>query len=153
VLGYQFGFGTPEIEDNYVERCSPICECNRHPMMKNKRMYMDTMFAKVKNIWQNTCAQVYTDGQGHSLFYPMWSRKDAPVTLLKMVHDMQDVPEIVVSDGSGEQTGRQWKKEVNLFHMKSHLMELYSHWQNHLEQEVGFIKTAIKWKMSRVRFP
>jgi hypothetical protein len=65
-------------------------------MMKNKRMYADTMFAKVKSIQQNTCAQVYTDGQGYSLFYPMQTKKDATVTLLKMVHDMQGVSKIVV---------------------------------------------------------
>jgi hypothetical protein len=91
------------------------------------------------------------DGQGCSLFYPLWSKKDAPITLSKMVHDMQGVPEIIVSDGSGEQTGGQWKKEVNLSCMKSHLMEPYSRWQNHLEQEIGIIKTAIKRKMSRAR--
>jgi hypothetical protein len=36
-----------------------------------------------------------------------------------MVHDMQGIPEIIVSDGSQEQTRGQRKKEVNLFHMKS----------------------------------
>jgi hypothetical protein len=65
---------------------------------------MDMMFMKVKSIWQNTCAQVYMDGQGYSLFYPLQSKKDAPITLLKMAYDMQGIPEIVVSNGSGEQT-------------------------------------------------
>jgi hypothetical protein len=67
------------------------------------------------------------DGQGYSLFYPMQSKMDAPVTLSKMVHDMQGIPEIVVFNSSGEQSGGQWKKEINLFHIKSHLTEPYSH--------------------------
>jgi hypothetical protein len=34
-------------------------------------VYANMLFAKIKSIHQNTCAQLYTDGKGYTLFYPL----------------------------------------------------------------------------------
>ena len=38
------------------------------------RFYTDTMFSKTKSLKGNTCAQVYTDGEGFVRAYPMTSK-------------------------------------------------------------------------------
>jgi hypothetical protein len=84
------------------------------PMMRGKKLYTDTMFAKICSLWSNTCAQVWTDGLSYSLLYPLKSKREVPTTVWKMVHDLQAIPEVIVSDGLGEQTGVKWKNEINL---------------------------------------
>jgi hypothetical protein len=68
------------------------------PTMRGKKLYTDTMFAKIRSLRSNTCAQVWTDGLGYSLFYPLKSKREAPTTVWKMVHDLQAIPEVIVSD-------------------------------------------------------
>jgi hypothetical protein len=114
------------------------------PTMRGKKLYTDTMFAKVRSLRSNTCAQVWTDGLGYSLFYPLKSKSEAPTTVWKMVHDLQGIPEVIVSDGSGEQTGAKWNKEVNLIRCRQHLTEHASPWQNRAEREIGEIKRGIR---------
>jgi hypothetical protein len=83
--------------------------------MYGKKLYTDTMFAKACSLQSNTCAQVWTDGLGYSLLYPLKeSKREAPMTVGKMVHDLQAIPEMTVSDGLGEQTGVKWKDKINL---------------------------------------
>jgi hypothetical protein len=61
-----------------------------------------------------------------------------------MVHDLQAIPEVIVSDGLGEQTGVKWKDEINLIRMRHHLTEHASPWQNRAEHKIGEIKHGIK---------
>jgi hypothetical protein len=75
------------------------------PTMCGKKLHTDTIFAKICLLQSNTCAQVWTDGLGYSLFYPLKSKREAPMTVWKMVHDLQAIPDVIVSDGLGEQTG------------------------------------------------
>jgi hypothetical protein len=89
------------------------------------------------------CAQVWTNGLSYSLFYPLKSKIEAPMTVWKMVHDLQAIPEVIVSDGSGEQTGVKWKDKINLIKMRHHLTEHASSWQNRAEREIGEIKNGI----------
>ena len=104
--------------------------------MCGKKLYTDTMFAKIHSLWSNTCAQVWTNGLSYSLFYPL--------TVWKMVHDLQAIPEVIVSDGLGEQTGVKWKDEINLIRTRHHLTEHASPWQNRAEREISEIKRGIK---------
>jgi predicted TIM-barrel enzyme len=61
-----------------------------------------------------------------------------------MVHDLQAIPEVIVLDGSGEQTGVKWKDEINLIRTRHHLTEHASPWQNRAERKIGEIKRGIK---------
>jgi hypothetical protein len=47
--------------------------------------------------------EVWIDGLGYDLFY---LSKSKTTRVWKMVHDLQEgIPKVIVSDGSGEQTG------------------------------------------------
>jgi hypothetical protein len=84
------------------------------PTICGKKLYTDTMFVKICSLRSNTCAQVWTDGLSYSLFYPLNSKRDMPTTVWKMVHDLQAIPEVIVSDSLEEQAGVKWKDEINL---------------------------------------
>lgn len=101
--------------------------------MRGKKLYTDTMLARIHLLWSNTCAQVWTDGLGYSLFCPLKSKREAPTTVWKMVHDLQGIPEVIMLDGSGEQTGMKWREEINMIRARHHLTEPASPWQNRAE--------------------
>lgn len=109
-----------------------------------KKMYTDTSFAKVKSIRQNTCAQDWTDGKGYTLFYPMKSKSEAYTTIPKMVHDMNAIPHIIVSDGAKEESSQRWSKELRLLRAIQHFTEPYSQWQNRAEADIREIKKLIR---------
>jgi hypothetical protein len=70
-----------------------------------------------------------------------------------MVHNMNGIPEILVTDQSGEQTGAKWVQEMNIFRIRRFLTEPYLHWQNLSEREIGIIKAWIKRWTRRRRSP
>lgn len=85
-------------------------------------MYSDTMFSKV-------AAQVWTNRQGFSLFYPIKSKELAHTT----IHDFNAIPTFVITDGAMEETGGAREKEMNHFRIKQKWLEPYSKWQNNAE--------------------
>jgi hypothetical protein len=99
-------------------------------LMIKKKMYTDTAFAKVKSIRQNTCAQNWTDGQAYTLFYPLRSKSEAHTMVSRMVHDMNAIPQIIVSDGAKEEGSLKWNAEIRLIRSRHHVTEPYSQWQN-----------------------
>jgi hypothetical protein len=116
-------------------------------------MYTDTLFAKVKSIRSNTCEQDWTDGNGYTLFYPLRSKQDAYSTVSMMVGDMRGIPEVIVSDNSGEQTGAKWMAEIRHFRSRHHLTEPFSPWQNRAERDIQEVKRGIKRATRRGRSP
>ena len=116
-------------------------------------MYSDTMFAKVKSVRKFSCAQNWTDGQGYTLFYPMKSKGEAPTTISRMVHDMKAIPEVIVTDGAGEERGRVWQAEVNKLRSRQHWTEPYSAWQNRAERDIQEVKKGIRRATLRSRAP
>jgi hypothetical protein len=111
------------------------------PTMRRKRVYTDTLFAGTKSLRGHQAAQVWTDGDGFCLFFPMQSKAHAPDTIWKMIHKIQGIPETVVSDN------QRWMDELNLYHMNHHVTEPYSPWQNKAEAEIREIKRMIKTHM------
>ena len=109
-----------------------------------KKMYTDTSFAKVKSVRQNTCAQDWTDGQGYTLFYPLRSKSEAHTTVSRMVHDMNAIPQIIVSDGAKEEGSQKWNAEIRLIRSRHHVTEPYSQWQNRAEADIREIKKMIR---------
>jgi hypothetical protein len=89
-------------------------------------MYSDTMFSKVKSLQQNSCAQVYTDGQGYSLLYPLKSKSLAWTTIKSLISDMNAIPDAIITDGAMEVTGGHWKKETQDFWILQRFSEPYS---------------------------
>jgi hypothetical protein len=114
------------------------------PMMRGKKLYTDTLFAKICLLWSNTYAQVWINGLSYSLFYLLESKREASTTVWKMVHDLQAIPEVIIPDSLGEQTGVKWKDEINLIETRHHLMQHASQWQNRAEREICEIKYGIR---------
>lgn len=123
------------------------------PTMRGSKMYTDTMFANVKSIHKKVAAQVWTDGNGYCLFYPLNSKSQAHETIHKMVHDMQGIPEVIVKDGSKEQSSAKWNEEINLIRCRQHTTEPFSQWQNKAEAEIRELKRGIKRHTVRSRSP
>ena len=122
-------------------------------MLRDRKMYTDTMFAKIKSARGNTCAQVWTNGQGYDLFYPLRTKADAYSTISRMVHDMDGIPEVIVSDGAAEQNSEKWKAEIRHFRSRHHVTEPYSQWQNRAERNIGELKRGIQAATKRARSP
>jgi hypothetical protein len=118
-----------------------------------RTIYSDTMFSKAKSLKQNTVAQVYTDSQGYALFYPLKSKALAWMTVKSVVTDMNAIPEMIVTDGAMEETGGQWKKEMQHYRIKQRFAEPYSQWQNRAEGKIWEIKRVIRRTMQRQHVP
>ena len=123
------------------------------PMLRDSKVYSDTMFAKVKSIRKHSCAQNWTDGKGYTLFYPMRAKSEAPSTVARMVQDMKAIPEVIVTDGAMEERGRAFEAEVRKIRSKHHVTEPYSQWQNRAEREIQELKKSIKRTTIRSRSP
>jgi len=66
--------------------------------------YSDTLFSGIKSLHGNKCAQVTTNGTLIHV-YPMTSKLEAGDALSRFVQDV-GIPEVIVVDGAGEQTGK-----------------------------------------------
>jgi hypothetical protein len=119
-----------------------------YPILKRK-MYSDTMFSKSKSLRSNTCAQVWTDGMGYSLFYPLKSKSLAWTTVSTMISDINAIPMVVITDGAAEETGGPWKKEMQHYRIKQQWSEPYSQWQNRAESEIRELKRIIRKTVQR----
>ena len=90
--------------------------------------------------------EVWTDGQGFSLFYPIKSKALDHTTIHHMIHDLNATPTVVITDGAR-------KKEMNHFRIKQKWSEPYSQWQNKAESEIRELKRMIRKSMQRENAP
>ena len=111
-----------------IDRRLPSSQPHLSYSVINKRIYSDTMFSKVNSLRMFSAAQVWTDGQGFSLFYPIKSKSMAHTTVHLMVHDLNAIPTVVITDGALEETGGAWKSEMQHFRIKQKWSEPYSQW-------------------------
>jgi hypothetical protein len=86
------------VERRYKTRQSHL----RYPTL-NTRFYTDTMFASTKSIRGNKCAQVFTNGMGYDLFYPLAKESNAADALTEVIRSV-GVPKELVSDGARAET-------------------------------------------------
>jgi hypothetical protein len=118
----------------------------------NMTMYTDTMFATVKSTRGNTCAQIFTDGQGFDTFDPMKGKGEAPDALMKVIRNVGIMKDLV-SDGAPEETRGRWEETVNEFRIRQKRSEPYSQWQNRAESSIREIKKGIKRATRRANSP
>ena len=116
--------------------------------------YTDTLFAKNKSLVGNTCAQMFTDGDGFTYVHPMKSKAQAGEALHKVTKDV-GVPNTIISDGAAEQTGPKthFKQVMKKCHIDSRTTEPYSPWQNKAENSIGIIKGKAKRRRIRRQIP
>ena len=119
------------------------------------RFYTDTLFAKVKSIKGNTCAQVFaTNDIGFVRVHPMVSKAQAGEALRGLAEDI-GVPNEIVCDGAAEQVGPRsdFYKTVNYLRMRIKRTEPYSPWQNNAESAIRELKKRWKHRMATKRIP
>jgi hypothetical protein len=91
------------------------------------RTYTDTMFSNLPSIRGYRAAQVFTNGSGFDHFYPIESKGDANDGLLEYVKEVA-IPQILVSDGSKEQTASKFAETCKKYHVRRQLTVQHSPW-------------------------
>ena len=71
----------------------------------NAIFYGNTFFAKLPSLLNNTCGEFFTDGQGFTYVHLMESKSEAGIILDKLCQNV-GIPNVMVTHGSGEQTGK-----------------------------------------------
>jgi hypothetical protein len=110
------------------------------------------MFSHTPSLRHNKCAQVFTNGQGYDLFYPLKKESDAADALNELLRSV-GIPKELVSDGAKAETQGEFAKVVKEYRVKQKITEPYSGWQNRAEAAVREIKRGIKRSMLRTRTP
>ena len=112
------------------------------------------MFGATKSLQQNTCCQVWTNGQGYVFADPLRSKKETHLSLDRLV-DTVGIPNKVFSDGAREEVGVKSKfvSRLRELHITAHQSEPYSQWQNRAENSIGKLKARWKRRMVRRRVP
>ncbi len=120
----------------------------------SSKFYTDTFFSKGASINGNTCAQLFTDGEGAIFIYPMKSKSKAGDQLIELTHDV-GIPNELIMDGAREQTGANttMMKEIRRLKIKWHTTEPHSPWQNKAENAIGIIKSKHHNRMVRRKVP
>jgi hypothetical protein len=72
---------------------------------------MDTMFSTSRSLRGNKCAQVFTNGAGYDLLYPMRKKSEARDALNSTIRTI-GMPKDLVLGGAGEETGGNFSKTV-----------------------------------------
>jgi predicted hotdog family 3-hydroxylacyl-ACP dehydratase len=135
------------VERRYKTRQSHL----RYPTL-NTRFYTDTMYASTKSLKGNTCAQVFTNGTGYDLFYPLKKESLASEALTEVIRSI-GIPKELVSDGAKAETQGDFGNIVREYKIKPTTTEPYSEWQNRAEAAVREIKRGLKRTMQRTRTP
>jgi hypothetical protein len=86
------------VEQRYRTRQSQLC----FPTL-NTKFYTDTMFSTMKSICGNKCAQVFTNGLGYDLFYPLKKESEVGDALNEMIRSV-GIPKELISDGAKAET-------------------------------------------------
>lgn len=103
------------------------------------------MFAKVKSIKGNTCAQIYTDAKGYVATYHMESKSQAGNSLQDLFCNV-GIPNKLVYDGAPEQVGKNttFQKIVTKNRIVGHQNEPHTQKYNRAEDSIHELKR--RWK-------
>ena len=135
------------VERRYRTRQSHL----RFPTL-NTKFYTDTMFSTAKSLRGHKCAQVFTNGLGYDLFYPLKREADAADALNEVIRTV-GVPKELISDGAKAEVQGRFAAVANEYRIKQRRTEPYSGWQNRAEGAIREIKKGIKRATLRARSP
>jgi len=118
----------------------------------NTRFYTDTMFSKIgTSLRGNTCAQIFTDGNGAVFAYPMRSKSEAGTQLLNLIQQV-GIPNEMHRNGAPEMSGdSHFNKVCWEYRIRSTFTESYSPWQNKCENTIGVLSKKVKARRARRR--
>jgi hypothetical protein len=110
------------------------------------RYYTDTMFSKVKSTRGHKAAQIFTNGHGYDRFYPLASKSLAGEALMSFIHDA-GIPQILISDNSGEQTFKDFGDTCKKYRIKRKFTIPHSPWANLAEASIRELKVGMRRAM------
>jgi hypothetical protein len=118
------------------------------------QFYTDTAFSKDTSLAGNSCVQLFTDGQGFVVAYPMRSKSEAGTALQKFCRDI-GVPNMLHMDNAPEMTGinTEFQAICKQYRIKTSTTEPHSPWQNKCENIIGVIKKRAKGRKIRKQIP
>ena len=120
----------------------------------NTRFYTDTMFSKIcTSLRGNTCAQIFTDGNGAVFVYPMKSKSEAGQQLINLIRQI-GIPYEIHRDGAPEMGGNSdFSKIWREYRIRSMFTEPHSPWQNKCENTIGVLRKKVHARRARRRIP
>jgi hypothetical protein len=98
-------------------------------------VYTDTMFASVKSLQGNKCAQIYTTWFQWIIAYPMASKADAHFTLDRL-HREYGIFHTIIPDNAKELTAGEFRRKALKAGTHISPIEAYSHNQNLAERAI-----------------
>jgi hypothetical protein len=110
------------------------------------------MFSATKSIRGNKCAQVFTDGLGYDLFYPLKKESEVRDALNEVIRSI-GIPKKLISDGARAEMAGRFAKVAKEYSVKQRTTEAYSRWQNRAEASIWEIKRGIKRVTLRSKSP
>ena len=114
----------------------------RYPNLKGK-WYSDTFFAKITSVRQNTCGQIFTNGLGFDIPFPLATKGDALLGLDKFIQDV-GIPQVLITDEAKEETLGAWLTTCQKYQIKMEQTVPYSQWRNLAEASVQELKYGIQ---------
>jgi hypothetical protein len=106
----------------------------------------------MKSIQGNKCAQVFTNGLGYNLFYPLKKELEVGDALNEVIRSVGILKELL-SDGAKAETAGRFAEVTSEHHVKQQTTEPYSRWQNRAEASIREIKCGIKRATLRLKSP
>ena len=118
------------------------------------RFYTDAAHAKFKSHTGNTYAQIFTDGEGFVVAFPIRTKDEAGESLQRLCRDV-GIPNELHSDNANEMTapGTKFQQIVKDNKIKHTSIEPHSPWQNRCENIIGVIGKKAKARRARRRVP
>ena len=111
--------------------------------------YSDTIYFSVKSITRKeTSAQIFTNGKGFDIVYPIESVKQCHQALVNFIQE-HGIPQILVVNGHKSQASHdtydtQWGKIIREYQVKQSWIQPYCWWQNGAERVVGEIRRDMR---------
>jgi hypothetical protein len=115
----------------------------RYPNLKGK-WYSDTFFTQITSVRQNTCGQIFTNGLGFNIPFPLATKGDASLGLDKFIQNV-GIPQVLITDEAKEETLGAWLTTCRKYRIKMEQTVPYSQWRNLAEASVRELKYGI-WK-------
>jgi hypothetical protein len=118
----------------------------------NMQVYTDTLFASKKSVRGYTCAQIFTDGRKFFRAYPLVRKGDAHHALTAFNQDVS-IPKNFLTDGAKEERDGEWKRIIKHYHIRTHVAEPKSPWQNRAEAGIHELKKLVKRALKKNAAP
>ena len=113
----------------------------RYPNLKDK-WYSDTFFVKITSVRKNTCGQIFTNGLGFDIPYPLATTGDASLGLDKFIQDV-GIPQVLITNEVKEETLSAWLSTCQKYWIKMEQKVPYSQRRNLAEASVRKLKYSI----------